>query len=487
MAGILYILGLSAGVMAMSMLLPALVAAAVGEGDLVGIFLTGSLLTMFIALGLVFGLSSRDRRLRRVEHIILMLLVWTLVPAVAAVPFVLSGAFDTVSRAYFEAVSAFTTTGASVMGPLDAVPRALVMWHAVVQWIGGAAILLAIVLVLAPARIGGTPDQPLRVVETGARGERGYFIGTARQVLPVYAIMTLACFVALIMSGLNAFDAICLAFGALSTGGFAPRDGSIAAYESTAVEAVMIVFMFIGATSIVWQRTLLNRRLHLLREHRETYWMAAVALALGCAFAWGFYTGLDGPGKLPLGESLWNGLFTAVSVISTSGYDMRGGGGFAAVSLPLLMTFLILGGGGFSTAGGVKFYRAGAMLKQARDEVERLIYPHGVRTAHFGSQPYDLQLMKAIWTGFMAYMGAIAGLMMIVALTQESFEGSLVGAAVVLVNAGPVYSELATGHGWTPFADMPTGESMIYVAGMIVGRLEILAVFALLNPHYWRS
>lgn len=486
MASILYILGLMTGVIALAMIVPALVAAALGETQLVATFLFSAALTAFIAGGLSFGLSGRERRLRRSESLVLLLLIWSLMPAVAALPFVMSGRFDTLLRAYFEAVSAFTTTGASALVPRDTAPRALVFWHAMLQWIGGATILLAIVLVIAPARIGGTPDNPLRLVETGARSERARFIGTAIRILPLYGTMTLACFIALALAGIGAFDAACLAFGALSTGGFAPRDGGLAIYNTFAIEAIVGLFMFVGASSIVWQRMVVWRRWRSLREHRETYAMAAVIVALGVAFAIGFYLGVDGPSGLRPVDALWKGLITAVSVISTTGFEVREGG-FAAIPVSLLVAVTILGGGGFSTAGGIKFYRLGAMLKQARDEMNRLIHPHGVRSARFGSQPYDLQLMKAIWTGFMAYLGAIATTLMLLTLFGDSFEPSLVAAIAALSNAGPVYSGLAAGAGWPDFAQMSPAYSIILILAMVIGRLEVIAVFALLNPLYWRS
>lgn len=486
MASILYILGLMTGLIAVAMILPALVAAAAGETQLVATFLFSAALTAFLAGGLAFSLSGRERRLRRAESLVLLLLIWSLAPAVAALPFALSERFDSVLAAYFEAVSAFTTTGASVMGPRDAAPRALVFWYATLQWIGGGTILLAIVLILAPARIGGTPDSPVRLVESGSRSERERFAGTAMRILPLYALMTLVCFIALAVAGVGAFDAACLAFSALSTGGFAPRDGSLAVYGSLPVEAIVALFMFVGASSIVWQRMLVLRRWRALREHHETYWMAAAAVALGAAFAAGFYHGADGPSGLGLADSAWKGLFTAVSVISTSGFEVREGG-FAALPVVPLLAVAILGGGGFSTAGGVKFYRLGAMLKQARDEINRLIHPHGIRSARFGSQPYDLQLMKALWTGVMAYLGAIATTLMLLALLGDSFESSLVAAVAALTNAGPLYSSLAAGAGWPDFAQMGPLLHAVLILAMIVGRLEVIAVFALLNPLYWRS
>lgn len=486
MAGILYVSGLLTGLVAVAMAAPALLAASLGESGLAQTFLISAALTLFVALGLIFGLHGRERRLRRAELMALGILVFAVVPVFAALPLALSGRFATLVAAYFEAVSAFTTTGASTLFPLDGVPRAIVLWRAMLEWIGGGVSLLAIVLILAPARLGGTPDGPLRLVESGARTERARILGTALRVLPVYLLTSLVSFILLAAAGLPAFDAACLALSTLSTGGFMPRDGGLAAYDSLGVEAIIGLFMFVGATSIVWQRMLMTGRRQALKEHRESYWIAAAALGLGLAFAAGFYAGTDGPSGLSLAESAWKGLLTAISVISTTGFEVREGG-FAAVALPLLLAALMLGGGGFSTAGGIKFYRLGAMLKQASGELSRLVYPHGIRSARFGSQPYDLQVMKAIWTGAMAYLGAAAVTLMLLALLGDSFDQALVAAIAALSNAGPVYAGLAAAEGWTAYGQMEPSYLTVLIGAMIVGRLEIIAVIALFNPLYWRS
>lgn len=486
MAGIFYVSGLLIGLVAVAMSVPALLAASLGESGLSQIFLIGAALNLFVAGGLIFGLHGRERRLKRAELMVLGILIFAVVPVFGALPLALSEQFDTVLKAYFEAVSAFTTTGATTLAPIEGVPRAIVLWRAMLEWIGGGASLLAIVLILAPAHLGGTPDTPLRFVESGARTERAHVLGTTVRVMPPYVLTTVVCFVLLAATGVPAFDAACLSFSTLSTGGLMPRDGTLAVYDSRVVEAVLGLFMFIGTTSIVWQRMIMSGRWQALGEYRESHWIAAVVLGLGIFFAVGFYLGIDGPSGLSAVESAWKGLITSISVISTSGFEVREGG-FAAVALPLLLAMLMLGGGGYSTAGGVKFYRLGAMLKQSSDELGRLVYPHGVRGARFGSQPYDLQLMKAIWTGSMAYLGAVAVTMMLLALFGESFDQGLVAAVTSLSNVGPVYSGLAAAEGWPAYGQMEPSYLTVITCAMIVGRLEIIAVFALFNPLYWRS
>lgn len=486
MAGILYFLGILVGILGVAMVFPAMVAASLGEGDYTGIFLVSAALNLFVAGGLVSGLHGRERRLKRAESLGLAILVWTVAPAFAAMPFALAGSYELLPKAYFETVSAFTTTGATILGPADTLPRSLVLWRSLLQWIGGGITLLTVVLILAPARIGGTPDSTIIAIETGGRTERTRIMGTAMRVLPPYAALTGACIVLLAIFGMPAFDAVSLAMSAISTGGMMSHDGGLAIYDSFAIEAITGLFMFAGATSIVWHRMLFSRRWNGLKQHREAYWLALSCVGLGALFGMGFFLGIDGPSGLDPANAAWKGLITAISVISTTGIEVREGG-FAAISLPLLAAMLMLGGTGFSTAGGIKFYRLGAMLKQGYGEIRRLIYPHGIRSAHYGSQPYDMQLMKAIWTSAMAYLGAIATVFMLFAALGNSFEGSLAISVSAIANAGPVYASLAAAKGWASYAQMPVPDLMLLSAAMVVGRLEVLALFALLSPLYWRS
>jgi len=486
MAGLLYFLGVLVGIMATAMVFPALVAFSAGETGYATVFLVSMALGIFVAGGLISGLHGRERRLKRAESLILIILIWVLAPIFGAFPMALTGGSEDLLIAYFESVSAFTTTGATALGPADTLPRSMILWRALLQWIGGGVTLLSIVLILAPARIGGTPDSTLTAIESGGRTERARVGGTAMRILPLYAALTAACLVLLAASGIPAFDAVCLALSTLSTGGPAPRDGGLGIYNSMAAEAIVGAFMFAGATSIIWHRMVFWRRWSSLSKHREAYWMALGVAGLGAFFAVGFFLGIDGPSGLNIADSAWKGAITAISVISTTGIEVREGG-FGAISMPLLAAALMLGGAGFSTAGGIKFFRLGAMLKQAHGEVRRLIYPHGIRSAHFGSQPYDLQLMKAIWTGAMAYLGAVATVFMLLTLLGHGFESSLMAAVSAVANAGPVYTSMASANNWMAFGQMPQLDLMLLASAMIVGRLEVLALFALLNPLYWRS
>lgn len=469
------------------MLLPVAVAGSLGEWAPLKAFLLSAMITGFVGGSLIFALGGRRYRLGRMDTLLLAGLVWALGPVAGAVPLYVSGHIDTYWLAYVEAVSGFTTTGATVYKTLEGLPRSVLVWRATLQWLGGGVTLVAILLLLAPSRLGGTPDAPLVSVESGARSVGARIRVIAAHILPVYASTTAACFLLLVVCGVPALDALCLAFSTLSTGGFSPVDGGPGAYDLPLAEMVLALFMWVGATSVVWQRLLFQSKLAAATQQRESWWMAAAILALGLAFSWGFYTGVDGPSGLSVWFSLQKGLVTAASVVSTTGLEFREGG-FAAVSLPLLLFVAFIGGGGFSSAGGVKFFRLGAMIVQAGRELRRLVYPHSIRSARFGSQAYDIQLMKGIWSAFMAFglMTALAaGVFSAIGL---SFDAAMTAAVSAVSNAGPLYTALQPAkQGWLAFAEFGTVGHAAYTVAMIAGRLEVLALFAIFSPQNWRN
>lgn len=484
---VFYLLGYVFAALAAVLALPIVVAIANAEHQYIEVFFVASAATAFLAGGLLFALKGQDRNPRRVDLLLLAALSWGLTPVLAAAPFLLSGTLETIPAALFEAVSGLTTSGGTAMVGLESLPRSIVFWRALLEWSGGAMTLLTVLLVLAPAGLGGTPDQPLQMFESGATLGRKRLSIMFAKVMPVYLLMTLVCFIALAVVGLPAFDAFNLALSTLSTGGFTPRGGSLAIYGNWAAETVIGVFMLIGASSILWQRLILTNRWQLARRYREGVWILGMTGGFGLWFAAGFYMGLDGPSGLSISESLRKGLITAASLVSTTGMEVREGG-FNAIALPMLLSLVLLGGGGYSTAGGLKLFRTGALFAQANRELARLVHPHGIRPSRIGTQPYNIQIMKAAWSAFMAFLVSIALLALAVSWTGIDFDATLIAAVSAISNVGQLYEAMRpVGGSWPGYAEFSGWTQLVLAAGMLVGRLEILAFLALIGALWVRS
>ena len=485
MTGILYYFASILAALAVAMLAPVFVAAVAGETHMMQTFALVATMTVFVAGATSFALSGQGRRLANAGGYSLLVVTWTFVPLIAAVPIAIATDVGFINAA-FEATSGLTTTGATVIRQVDSLPRALIFWRAELQWIGGFLTLLTILMILAPAGVGGLPNRHIRLLEASSRGGDRRIEHLLAETAIAYGVITLACFVALLASGVGTFDALCLTFSTISTGGFLPHSGNLANTAGPGAQLWIIVFMLIGSTNFLWHSMLVQRRWSLLVRHRESYFVIGLAGVLGLIYAGVMFRAAGSSAVLPPLTALREGLFTAASLVSTTGFEVREGS-FAVLPFPLVILVLLVGGSTFSTAGGVKHYRFGGMLVQSYRELVRILYPHGIRAARFGSQTYDIQMMKAVWSSFALMVGAVLVGAIVLSLNMPDAEGAFLAAISLLSNAGPVYdSAWQPGvRTWPQFAEFEPWEKLVSILLMVAGRIEILAVFGALNRTYW--
>lgn len=471
----------TAGVMAGFLLLAALVSLFRREPG-ADVFLMTALLTVFGAGAVHLAVRNRAGRLDRLSAYGLLLVLWLVVPIIAAVPIAATTTLGPV-HAWFEAVAAFTTTGPIQIHDLDKVPRATLGWLLTLQWAGGLLTLVGFVAVLGPAGLGGLPDRSARANLLGVTHQMT-LDDALRLVLPIYLGATLLCTFLLFLLGLRLFEALGLAGAALSTGGLLPDADGIAAYGHFGIKAVLIVFMLIGGTSLLWQRMLLTRRFRLALGQYENIVLFALCLGLGiAAAAIGFRT-LGSGLSLPI--ALEDGLFTAVALVTTTGIEPHAGA-FASLPVTVVLTVVFIGGASFSTAGGIKIYRTGVMVLQSLRELERLVHPSAVHPRRLGQQNVTLQMMKAIWIMFGVACTVIGALTVALAPAMPSFEAAFVAVVTALSNVGPVYAvNWQPDVNWPDWGALPAYAQLILALAMILGRLEILVVLGLANFALWR-
>lgn len=479
MVGVLHILSQVLVVFAFALLLPASISLATGDG-LAESYLVISGLVGFLAGAFYFALRGREATLNKAQAFMLVVAVWVVPPLIAAVP-IMQNAHVNYIAALFEATSGFTTTGATLLKMVNQTP-ATKFWRAELQWFGGLTTLVTFITVLAPAGVGGLSSRAVSIIGEYSDTSVGQAWRTMRAVTIAYSIATVVCVVLLFGTGLPTFDAICLGLSTISTGGFMPIDGDLSVYANPLAEIVIMVFLAMGATSVAWYRILLQGHRALLVEHRETYWIIAVMLVTGLGYA-AVFTGFEN-----IFAAFGEGLFTAVSLISTTGFETRFRG---LASLPDTIVFFlaIAGGAALSTAGGIKFYRIGGMFVQTLHELRRLIFPHSVRSSRFGSQPYDMNVMRAIWAFLVIAMAVLMAGGLVLALDLPSFDAALLASVSAFSNIGPLYSpEWPLNHGgWPAYSDFSSLSHVAMIIVMILGRIEVLVLFAAFNPTYWRS
>ena len=473
--------------LALSLIAPMLVGVFSGEFDVVVRLGQYLVLGSFFCIAILFSLSGRERQSSKISSHVLAVLIWVITPIYVAIPMAdISGLGY--QDAIFETISSLTTTGATVIRDIDALPKAVIFWRSQVQWTGGLLTLLTILLFLAPSGIGGLPkNHSSSVSRAAAWNNRGKTFLSVITITRVYLATTTACFIALVLVGEQPLNAMTLAMMALSTGGMLPQSGSLQSIVGQPAILILSIFLIIGATSIFWQGMLLNWQTRELKRHRESYSIIFFVLVLSLIIAALLFKAAGSADVLSARDALLEGFFNAASLVSTNGIETREGV-IALLPVTLVIFVVIIGGGTFSTAGGLKHYRIGGMFVLSLREIRRLIYPSAVGSDKFGSQIYDNNLLQAIWAYFTVTIFALSIFTLALNMTGLSFNAALVAALSAFSNIGPLYNSTWSFQGggeWPAYADLTSWAKVSLMILMVLGRIEILAVLAVANLKYW--
>jgi trk system potassium uptake protein TrkH len=337
---------------------------------------------------------QRKSRLPEVGKLVLLTTIWIMLPLFAAIPIAdisQLGFLDSL----FEAVSGLTTAGGSILKTVESWPQGLLFWRIQLQWFGGFLALMTVLLIVAPMRIGGlTSRSSVYLGNLNRDGTQLRAFGSVSKIFIIYTAMTVLCSIILFMSGARAFYSVTLAMTAVSTGGFLPFDDALDTHVSSIGIFTMTLFLLLGATSVFWQRMLVDRSVSRLSSHRESYSVIALIAILSLIYMM-IIVAISAPSANAVGKALLEGFFVATSLVATSGIETRPGT-IALIPLIVVLFIILLGGSAYSTTGGLKHYRMGAMLVQSWNEIERLIYPHNVKPAKFGTQDYNIDRWPCI-------------------------------------------------------------------------------------------
>lgn len=414
------------------------------------------------------------------ESLLYAVLTWVVMGLAGAPPIVsISGA--TAVDGIFESVSALTTTGATVLTGLDAMPKSFLLYRQFLQWLGGLGVVIFVVAVLPMLNVGGmkllraeTPG-PVKDDKLSPR-----IANTAHRLWGVYLMITVLCAAGYYFSGMSPFDAIAHSFTTVSTGGFSTHDASLGYFESPAILVVSDIFMILGAVSFglhyrVWR----HARPGLYFSDEETRAFLLIILLLGAIVAVALVT--QNVFDAPLAAMNF-AFFELISFITSTGY---GAGEYTEWPLAVILLLLIagyMGGCAGSTAGGNKIIRNIIMAKMIRHEIRRLIHPKGVFTVKYNGQPIEPSVISA--TMAFITLATISGIVITLLMmsTGLDFLSAFTATASCLNVLGPAFGEL--GNNFQPVSD--TGTAILSFT-MVLGRLEYFTVLTLLLPGYWRG
>ncbi len=492
------LMGIGAG----AMYIPAVYALLDDDLHVARVFLYGG--TLFLILTGMAGLASAagsSTNLAR-SHLLALLGAFTILPIMLAVPFYEGLRNTSFLNAYFEMVSSLTTTGATLFEP-ERLTGALHLWRALVGWMGGFLIWVTAIAVLAPLNLGGFE---VTSVEAGRAGNTQFAQITkvanasqrlaryAAMLFPIYAGLTLVLWIVLLLAGDRSLVAVSHAMSTMATSGISPIGGLAAGNSGMVGEAVVFGFLFYAISRLMFSRDQQQVGLRTLRADPEFRLGASFVIVLPLfLFARHWLGAYDVDLENDLASALhalWGAIFTVLSFLTTTGFvsaDWANARGWSGLQSPglILMGLSIIGGGVATTAGGVKLMRVYALYKHGNREMERLLHPSSVGGAGTHARHIRRFGAQISWIFFMLFSMSVALVMLALSLTGLSFESAMVFTISALSTTGPLAGVAA--EEVLHYTDLGNVAKMILAATMVLGRLETLAIIALLNPALWRS
>ena len=446
-------------------------------------FLLTMVVTTVAGTIMTFGIRPRNPRMGKREGFLLTALIWIFFSIFGMIPFILMEKQPmSVSDAFFEAMSGFTTTGATVMDSISHLSHGIVMWRSLMQWIGGMGIIL-FTLAVVPMLNHSGGMQMFNAEVTGITHDklRPRISQTAKGLWLIYIVLTLVLFILLIIGPMDTFEAICHAFSTMSTGGFSTADASIEAWDSIYIESVVTVFMFLGGTSFV----LLYRAAHgdfkpiwqndVFRAYVGIIFMCYVLFVIAI-----FYHGQ----AYSIKSVTLDPLFQIVSTITSTGYEVSDFSNWGTFTLSLVFALMFFGACAGSTSGGAKIDRLIYLLKNCRNEIVRCVYPNNIFTVRVNRRVIPHETVSKVIAFLCLYVMIImAGGIILTALGLPLVD-SFFSAFSCISNTG--LGAGVTGYGGS-YALVPDVGKWLLAIIMMIGRLELFTVLILFTPTFWKK
>jgi trk system potassium uptake protein TrkH len=474
------ILGLLLMLFSLSMLPPVFVSAWYQDGS-ARAFVAGFGITLITGILIWAPVRWHDRDLRSRDGFLVVAGFWTLLGLFGAAPLVFADEPAlSVTDAVFEAISGLTTTGATVLSGLDALPPAILYYRAQLHWLGGMGIVVLAVAVLPMLGVGGfqlyRAEAPGAVKDTKLTPR---ITATAKALWYVYLGLTLACIGSYWLAGMSLFDAVCHGFSTMATGSFSTHDANFGYFASPLIDSIAIAFMVLAGANfalhfLAWQtRSLAN-------YWRDPEFRAYIGLLVAVTLFVTAYLLAADPARGATATALQAG-FHVVSIMTSTGFRTTDFSLWPGL-LPVLMIFIMfIGGCGGSSAGGMKVIRWLLLYRQGAREVVRLVHPAAEIPVRLGGTVVPQRVVDAVWGFFAIYVVLFVSMMLVLLGTGVDQVTAFAAIATCLNNVGPGIGAVASS-----FARLQVVDKWVCILAMLLGRLEIFTVFVLISPAFWR-
>ncbi len=429
---------------------------------------------------MILTMRTGETRITTRQAFLLTTLSWLVIGIFGALPFAFADLNLSFTDAVFESMSGITTTGATVLTGLDSAPPGILLWRALLQWLGGIGIIVMAVAILPKLSVGG---MQLFRTESSDQSEKAFprVAQVATAIGMLYVGLTALCAALYWIAGMTGFEAMAHSMTTIATGGFSTRDGSVGAFNSAAIDWIAVVFMILGSLPFVlYLRAVRGNLMPLIRDSQVRWFLIIAAASVALLVVW--QTLMNG---VHFGEALRTVSFNAISIMTGTGYSSADFGLWGAFPVALFFFLMFVGGCAGSTTCGIKIFRFQVLYANTVSQISKLMQPHGVFIPHFNHRPIPEAASESVLSFFFLYIMSFGALAIGLGWMGLDFLTAVSGAASAIANVGPGLGPEIGPSG--TYAALPDIAKWLLSFGMLLGRLELFTVLVLLTPAFWRS
>ena len=463
------------------------------EKSYTGILYAG-LVTISIGFLMWFFNRNADKNLHKREGYIIVTLGWLILTFTGALPYIFTGTIPSFVDAIFETISGYSTTGASILKDIEALPKGILFWRSATHWIGGMGIIVLTIAILPLLGIGGMQLFMAEAPGPSADKMHPRITQTAKRLWLIYVSLTLAEFLLLKIAGMTWFDAINHAMATMSTGGFSTKNSSIAYWNNMPViQYIIIVFMFIAGTNFVLTYFALKGKIRKIFQNEEFkyYFTGSIAMTIILAIIIQYFQtpGIESSIEHPMPwgsfeSSFRHAGFQVLAILTTTGFVSADYTTWNSLGTMLIFSLFFIGGSAGSTSGGVKIVRHIIMIKSSILEFKKLLHPNAIIPVRYDKKGVSRIIIFNILSFFVLYMLIFISSSVILSFMGLDFESAISAAASSLGNVGPALGSLGPVNN---YSDLSVAAKMFCSFLMLIGRLELFTVLILFTPFFWKK
>ena len=475
---VFFIIGILLVVLGIFMLVPYGVQLIYNENS--SSFFSSSVITIFIGILTVLANLTKEKQLNLRQAFLFSSLAWISIAFFGGIPFILSDLKLSFSEAFFESMSGITTTGSTVILDLDSSPKSILLWRAIMQWLGGIGIIVMATTVLPLLKVGGM--QLFKLDASGTEKILPKTVEISLLIITIYTTLTFGCALVYWIQGMSVFDSIAHSFTTLATGGFSTHNESIGYFKNPGIEFTATIFIVLGSIPfIAYLKFIKGNRKIFFQDVQIKGFIYLLVISILIMFLYLFVNN----NEYSFLDNLRISSFNVLSILSGTGYVTDDFGLWGEFPLIFFLFLMFVGGCAGSTTCGIKIFRLQILFFFLKNQIKKIIYPNSIFILNYNNQKIEDGFINSVIVFIFSYLFIFLMIAILLSITGLDFLSAISGAATSISNVGPGLGEMIGPNG--NFSQVSNISKWILSFGMLLGRLEIFAVLVLFLPSFWRS